>query len=98
MTLLKWALIFALIALIAGLFGFTGIAGASAGIAKFLFYLFVAIVVLFLILGLFVFAVLAKLWPVLNHPAYGALISLASVLIVLFRRPNGSLATRRDKV
>jgi hypothetical protein len=49
------------------------------------------------ILGLFLFAVLAKLWPVLYHPAYGVLISLASVLIVLFRRPNGSLATRRDK-
>jgi hypothetical protein len=49
------------------------------------------------ILGLFLFAVVARLWPALSHPAYGVLIALASVLIVLFRRPNGSLAARRDK-
>ena len=34
MTLLRWALVFALIAIIAGLLGFTGIAGASADIAR----------------------------------------------------------------
>jgi uncharacterized membrane protein YtjA (UPF0391 family) len=53
-TMLKWALIFAVIALIAGVFGFAGVAGAAADIAKILFFLFLAIVAFFVIAGVFV--------------------------------------------
>jgi uncharacterized membrane protein YtjA (UPF0391 family) len=52
MSLLKWALIFAVIALVAGLLGFVGVEGVAADIARFLFFLFVALVVLFVILGI----------------------------------------------
>lgn len=38
MTLLTWALIFAVITLVAGVFGFGGVASASAGIARILFF------------------------------------------------------------
>jgi uncharacterized membrane protein YtjA (UPF0391 family) len=50
-TMLKWALIFAVIALIAGALGFAGIAGAAAGIAKILFFVFVLGFLIFLVLG-----------------------------------------------
>ena len=50
-TMLKWALIFAIIAVVAGLFGFTGIAAGAADIARILFFVFVALVVVFLVLG-----------------------------------------------
>jgi uncharacterized membrane protein YtjA (UPF0391 family) len=52
-TMLKWAIIFAVVALVAGLLGFTGIAGAAAGVAKILFFLFLAVVAFFVIAGLF---------------------------------------------
>ncbi|MCA1562773.1 MAG: hypothetical protein LC753_14510 [Acidobacteria bacterium] len=49
------------------------------------------------ILGVFVFAGLSRTWPALNRPAY-ALISIALfIVVVLFRRPHGTLATRRDQ-
>jgi uncharacterized membrane protein YtjA (UPF0391 family) len=51
-TMLKWALIFAVIALIAGGLGFGGVAGAAAGVAKILFFLFVVGFLIFLALGL----------------------------------------------
>jgi uncharacterized membrane protein YtjA (UPF0391 family) len=50
-TMLKWALIFAVIALIAGGLGFGGVAGAAAGIAKILFFLFLIGFLVFLVLG-----------------------------------------------
>jgi uncharacterized membrane protein YtjA (UPF0391 family) len=53
-TMLKWALIFAVVAVIAGLLGFSGIAGAAGDIAKFLFFLFLGVVAFFLIAGVFV--------------------------------------------
>jgi uncharacterized membrane protein YtjA (UPF0391 family) len=52
-TMLRWAIIFAVIALIAGFLGFGGIAGAAAGVAKILFFLFLAVVAFFVIAGLF---------------------------------------------
>jgi uncharacterized membrane protein YtjA (UPF0391 family) len=52
-TMLRWAIIFAVVALVAGLLGFTGIAGAAAGVAKILFFLFLAVVAFFVIAGLF---------------------------------------------
>jgi uncharacterized membrane protein YtjA (UPF0391 family) len=53
-TMLKWALIFALISIVAAVFGFTGIAAGAAGVAKILFVVAVAIFLVFLALGLFV--------------------------------------------
>jgi uncharacterized membrane protein YtjA (UPF0391 family) len=54
-SMLKWAVIFAVIAIIAGLFGFTGIAAGAAGVAKILFIVFLVLfvaVVLFALLGI----------------------------------------------
>ncbi|HEY1375846.1 MAG TPA: DUF1328 domain-containing protein [Gemmataceae bacterium] len=53
MTLLRWALVLAVIAVIAGLLGFTNVAGASWDIAKFLFFIFLAAVVILFLLGMF---------------------------------------------
>ena len=53
-SMLKWAIIFAVIALIAGALGFTGVAAGAAGIAKILFVVFLVLfvaVLLFALLG-----------------------------------------------
>jgi uncharacterized membrane protein YtjA (UPF0391 family) len=50
-TMLKYAIIFALISLIAGALGFGGIAAGSAGIAKILFGLFLILAVIFVVLA-----------------------------------------------
>jgi uncharacterized membrane protein YtjA (UPF0391 family) len=50
-TMLRWALIFAIIALVAGLLGFTGIAAGAAVVAKTIFYVFLGLVVVFILLG-----------------------------------------------
>ena len=53
-SMLKWAIIFAVIALIAGVLGFTGVAAGAAGIAKILFVVFLVLfvaVLLFALLG-----------------------------------------------
>jgi uncharacterized membrane protein YtjA (UPF0391 family) len=55
MSLLKWALVLAILALVAGLLGFTGVAHGFEKGARILFFLFLALVGLFVILGLFVF-------------------------------------------
>lgn len=52
MTMLKWALIFAVIAAGAGLLGFTGIAAGAAGIAKILFVVFLILFVVVVLLAL----------------------------------------------
>jgi uncharacterized membrane protein YtjA (UPF0391 family) len=51
-TMLRWALIFAVIAIVAGLLGFTGVAAGAAVVAKTLFYIFLGLVVVFVALGL----------------------------------------------
>jgi uncharacterized membrane protein YtjA (UPF0391 family) len=51
-SMLKWALIFAVIAAVAGLFGFTGIAAGAAGIAKILFIVFLVLFVAVVLLAL----------------------------------------------
>jgi hypothetical protein len=48
-------------------------------------------------LGAFLYAALTRIWPALQHPAAASLVVLAAILIVLFRRPNGSLAAGRDR-
>jgi uncharacterized membrane protein YtjA (UPF0391 family) len=50
-TMLKYAIIFAVISLVAGLLGFGGIAAGAAGIAKLLFGLFLVLAVLFVVLA-----------------------------------------------
>ena len=53
-SMLKWAIIFAVIALVAGVLGFTGVAAGAAGIAKILFVVFLVLfvaVLLFALLG-----------------------------------------------
>ena len=59
MTLLRWALVLAVIAVIAGLLGFTNIAGVSWDIAKFLFFIFLAGVIILFLLGMFAFRTVA---------------------------------------
>ena len=49
------------------------------------------------ILGVFLFAALGRLWPAASMPVVAVLLIAGSVLIVLFRRPSGSLAVRRDR-
>lgn len=50
-TMLKYAIIFAIISLIAGALGFTGVAAGSAGIAKILFGLFLLVAIVFVVLA-----------------------------------------------
>ncbi|PNG58741.1 hypothetical protein CHC07_00466 [Variovorax sp. B4] len=50
-SMLKYAIIFAIVSLIAGALGFGGIAAGAAGIAKLLFGLFLILAVLFLVLA-----------------------------------------------
>lgn len=45
-----------------------------------------------LILGVFLYAVLARIWPGLEQPTVVVLVLGASVLVVLFRRPHGTFA------
>jgi len=59
MSLLKWAIVFAIISLVAALFGFGGIAQGSADIARILFYLFLAITLILFLLGVFAFRTVA---------------------------------------
>jgi uncharacterized membrane protein YtjA (UPF0391 family) len=50
-SMLKYAIIFALISLVAGALGFGGVATGTAGIAKVLFGLFLVLTVVFLVLA-----------------------------------------------
>ena len=51
-SMLRWAMIFAIIALVAAVLGFGGIAATAAGFAKILFYIFVALFLVALVAGL----------------------------------------------
>jgi hypothetical protein len=59
-------------------------------------FVIAADVVMGLILGLFLYLALSKTWVTLQHPVVAVIVFVASVMVVLFRRPNGSLATRRN--
>jgi uncharacterized membrane protein YeaQ/YmgE (transglycosylase-associated protein family) len=55
-------------------------------------------VIMGLILGVFMYAVVFRTWPALEHPAVAVAILGASVLVVLFRRPHGTLVRHaRDR-
>ena len=53
-------------------------------------------VVMGLILGLFLYAVVTRVWPALQHPLVATVVFAASVVVVLFRRPRGSLLKKRN--
>jgi uncharacterized membrane protein YtjA (UPF0391 family) len=54
-SMIKWAIIFAVIGLIAGALGFSGMAGAAMGIAQFLFWAGLIIALVLFILGVTIF-------------------------------------------
>ena len=54
-------------------------------------------VVMGLILGLFLYAAASRIWTALEHPLAATFIFAAAILIVLFRRPHGSLARKREE-
>jgi hypothetical protein len=45
--------------------------------------------------GIFLFAVMSRFWPSLATVPIAVAVIVASILIVLFRPPNGSLAPRK---
>jgi ABC-type branched-subunit amino acid transport system permease subunit len=47
------------------------------------------------ILGVFLYVAAGRMWPSAAHPVVAVLVVGASIALVLFRRPNGSLARRR---
>jgi hypothetical protein len=50
-----------------------------------------------LILGAFLYAALTSTWPAVRGPVAVVAVLALSVLLVLFRRPNGSLARRSER-
>ncbi|WP_083507758.1 DUF1328 domain-containing protein [Aureimonas frigidaquae] len=54
--MLEWIVILLIVAAIASLLGFRGVAGASAGLAKILIFIVLAGLLIFLLLGVIVFA------------------------------------------
>jgi hypothetical protein len=61
------------------------------------FFAVAADVALGVILGIFCYAGLTRVWPSLAQTAVLLVVVSASILVVLFRQPNGSLAVRRDR-
>lgn len=61
------------------------------------FFAVAADITMGVILGVFLFAALGRLWPSAKEPIVAGLMIAASIVIVLFRQPNGSLAVRRDR-
>ncbi len=61
------------------------------------FFAVTAEIIMGVILGIFLFAALTRLWPPASLPVVAGLLIVAAILIVLFRQPNGSLASRRNR-
>jgi branched-subunit amino acid ABC-type transport system permease component len=51
-----------------------------------------------LLLGAFLYAGAASLWPALRRPEVAVVVVAVAVAAVLFRRPNGSLARRHGRL
>jgi hypothetical protein len=49
------------------------------------------------LVGVFLYAMLIRFWPSSSNPFVAAAVILASILIVLFRPPNGAFAPRQDR-
>ena len=61
------------------------------------FFAIAADVFMGLILGLFLNAALTGTWPALRRPVVTAAVIVLAILVVLFRRPSGSLARRSER-
>jgi hypothetical protein len=59
-------------------------------------FLVAADIVMGLILGVFLYVAASKAWAPLQSSFVAVVILAASVLLVLFRKPSGSLAPRGD--
>ena len=59
-------------------------------------FVIAADVIMGLILGVFLYVAVSRIWPSLQAPVVLILVLAASVLVVLFRRPGGSLARRGE--
>ena len=57
----------------------------------------VADLVMGLLLGLFLYAAASRTWPALQRPWIAALILCGAVVLVLYRRPGGTLARRQPR-
>jgi hypothetical protein len=60
-------------------------------------FAFAADVAMGTIVGIFLFAVLTRFWPRTSSIPAAVIVIAASILVVLFRTPGGSLASRRDR-
>ena len=60
------------------------------------FFAIAADVAMGVILGFFIYAALFTIWPRMQTVPVGIVTIAACVMIVLFRRPNGSLARRAE--
>jgi hypothetical protein len=60
------------------------------------FFVVAADVAMGVFVGLFLFAVLTRVWPAVATVPVGCLVVAASILVVLFRPPHGSLAPRKE--
>jgi hypothetical protein len=61
------------------------------------FWAVAADVAMGIFVGIFLFAVLTRFWPSLSTLPIAIASLLAAIAIVLFRRPNGSLAARKNR-
>jgi hypothetical protein len=61
------------------------------------FFTIAADVAMGVFVGIFLFAALTRFWPSLASTVVGVAVVAASILIVLFRRPNGSLVPQKDR-
>jgi hypothetical protein len=61
------------------------------------FFAVAADVAMGVFVGIFLYAVLTRFWPSTSSPIVAGAVILASILIVLFRPPNGAFALRRDR-
>jgi len=60
------------------------------------FFVVAADVAMGVFVGIFLFAVITRLWPSIATMTVAIAVVLLSILIVLFRPPNGSLAPKRE--
>jgi hypothetical protein len=59
------------------------------------FFVVAADVAMGVFVGIFLFAVITRVWPSIATMTVAIVVVLSSILIVLFRPPNGSLAPKR---
>jgi branched-subunit amino acid ABC-type transport system permease component len=60
------------------------------------FFVVAADVAMGVFVGIFLFAVITRFWPSIATTTVAVVVVLLSILIVLFRPPNGSLAPKRE--